>query len=199
MPAAIPTQVAALHPTQMTVSGAHVERIRGRLRTAVAQGQLEDFLTWYPISAVRGPGERLYVIGEHATARALADQEVATCLVVVRKDVSDVRAERFWVVMESEGWAFPIDESGRRRGFGAIPHDLRQLKDDPYRTLAVALREAGAYEDVKGIPAEFAWAAFLRSCVPAATLASDFAQALQIALAQAHSPAARRLPGWKQT
>jgi hypothetical protein len=45
--------------------------------------------------------------------------------------------------MERRGWVLPVDASGRRRAFSAVPSDLVLLEDDPYRTLALKVRDAG--------------------------------------------------------
>ena len=48
-----------------------------------------------------------------------------------------------------------------------LPEDIRGLADDPYRSLAWALRHAGAYEKTDLAFSEFKWADFLRTAQPA--------------------------------
>ena len=51
----VSASVAHLRPTQITVSMERVAHMRAQIRTAVARGQLQDFLTWRLFSAVLGP------------------------------------------------------------------------------------------------------------------------------------------------
>jgi hypothetical protein len=193
----IEAEVRRLHPTQLTVSMAQVNEARVQIRNAVARNQLQDYLSWRPLRGVQGPRGELYVIDPHAIARALSDEGVERCLLVVEQDLSNVVLDRFWVVMERQGWVLPVDASGRRRAFSAVPRDLFLLEDDPYRTLAAQMRDAGGCDEWEGSAAEVAWANHLRGHVPGALIAGDPAQALRRACEQARAAAAQRLPGWK--
>ncbi len=188
-------RVDTLRPTQITVSMAGVEAKRARLRTA-RQRRLEDFLTWYVIPAVLGPQNEVFVIDLLDVARALYEEAVDVCYVSVERDLSRMRPEAFWVALERVGWANPIDEHGRRRGYSAIPRQLDALKDDPYRTLVASLRELDDIE-CKTVKAEFLWANFLRGRVPPDLLQAKYAEALQLGHTLVRSPAARHVPGWK--
>ena len=193
----IGASVAELRPTQMTVAMARVAQTRAQIRAAVMRGQLQDFLTWRVFPGVLGPGGAVFVIDEHHIARALADEAIETCVVVLQHDFSQVLPDRFWIVMERQGFVHPVDAAGRRRAFASIPRLLAQLEDDPYRYLAVNVRDSGGCNAWEGAAAEILWANFLRSRVPGALLAGSAAEALRVALSHAHSDAARRLPGWK--
>ena len=158
--------VAHLRPTQITVSMARVAQMRAQIRTAVVRGQLQDFLTWRLFSGVLGPGGVVYVIDDHHIARALGDEAIETCIVVIQQDLSRVLPDRFWIAMERQGFVHPVDASGRRRAFASIPRLLAQLEDDPYRSLAVNVRDNGGCS-WEGAAAEILWANFLRPRVPA--------------------------------
>ncbi len=90
--------------------------------------------------------------------------------------------------MERQGFVHPVDASGRRRAFASIPRLLAQLEDDPYRTLAVNVRDNGGCT-WEGAAAEILWANFLRLRVPAPVLAANAGEALRMAL---HRGAQRR-------
>ena len=175
---------------------ARVAQMRAQIRTAVVRGQLQDFLTWRLFSGVLGPGGVVYVIDDHHIARALGDEAIETCIVVIQQDLSRVLPDRFWIAMERQGFVHPVDASGRRRAFASIPRLLAQLEDDPYRSLAVNVRDNGGCS-WEGAAAEILWANFLRPRVPAPLLAANAGEALRIALSEVRSEAARRLPGWK--
>jgi hypothetical protein len=193
----IDASVRQLRPTQISVAMARVAQARAQIRGAVLRRQLQDFLTWRLVSGVLGPAGAVFVTDEHHIARALADEGVATCIVVIHQDLSHVLPDRFWIAMERLGLVHPVDCAGRRRAFGAIPRHLAQLEDDPYRSLALNVRDNGGCKEWGAAPAEILWANFLRTRVPARVLAGDEREALRMALSHARSEAARRLPGWK--
>lgn len=91
----------------------------------------------------------------------------------------------------------PYGADGRRRPFSAIPATLDALRDDPFRSLASALRRAGGFTKKATPFSEFAWADFLRGRISPAALALDFDAALQQALRLTGTAAARDLPGWR--
>jgi hypothetical protein len=190
-------EVRRLRPTQITVSLALVSDARAQIRSAIARDRLQDFLTWRPLRGVIGPRADVYVIDPHAVARALADEAVERCVVMVERDLSQVLLDRFWIAMEQQGWVLPVDAAGRRRSFSTLPRDLFLLEDDPYRTLAVKLRESGGCDEWDGAAAELAWAAFLRPRVPIEAASAGGEAALRLAFEHARSDAGRRLPGWK--
>jgi hypothetical protein len=194
----IEAEVPRLRPTQFTVSMAQVNEARAQIRSALARDQLRDFLTWRPLRGVLGPRADVFVIDPHAVARALSDEAIERCIVTVEQDLSNVLPDRFWVVMERQGWVLPVDASGRRRAFSAVPRDLFLLEDDVYRTLAVRVRDAGGCAEWAGAAAELAWAGFLRGRVSRELLTEDPPQALRLALDHARSDAAQRLPGWRR-
>lgn len=70
------------------------------------------------------------------------------------------------------------------------------MVDDPYRSLAGALRLRGGFaKDVTPF-SEFLWADFLRHRVGRKLLKHDFAAALRRALRLAKTDGASYLPGW---
>jgi hypothetical protein len=73
---------------------------------------------------------------------------------------------------------------------------VTEMSDDPYRSLAGELRNAGGYAKDATPFSEFLWADFLRPRIPASKIAKSFAKALEQAKTLAHTPEARYLPGW---
>jgi hypothetical protein len=70
------------------------------------------------------------------------------------------------------------------------------LIDDPFRSLAGALRRVGGYAKEVLPFSEFLWADFLRRRMRRKDVERDFAAAVEQALALARSEAADYLPGW---
>jgi hypothetical protein len=70
------------------------------------------------------------------------------------------------------------------------------LEDDPFRSLAGAVRRAGGFAKDTTPYAEFLWADFFRRRIKSKEVQKRFAPAVQRALVLAKSEDARYLPGW---
>lgn len=193
-----PTHEAALRglrPTQMTVGYAEVLLKRQQWRELNPSAQC-DFLVEHPLPAVAGPKGRHYVIDHHHLGRALLEEGVANVRLVVWADLSALAKDEFWIVLDHRQWVHPYDEHGRRQSFSDIPKKLTSLADDPYRSLAAAVRMAGGFPKEQTPFAEFLWADFFRRRVSAKLLRDDPDSALASALQLAHDKAGMHLPGW---
>jgi hypothetical protein len=102
----------------------------------------------------------------------------------------------FWTFLDNRGWMHPFDDKGQRRPYDEIPHSLREMVDDPFRSLAGALRRVGGYAKDTTPFSEFLWADFLRRRMKRRQARDDFAKALREALKLAKSSDAGYLPGW---
>ncbi|MGA0600327.1 ParB-like protein [Caulobacter sp. KR2-114] len=190
-----PLPIAALRPTQMTVGlGEVAEKRRAWGRRAAEQDA--DYLGRHTLPTVIGPKGRHYVIDHHHLARALHDEGQRHVLVSVQADLSGLSKRAFWAVMDSRGWSHPYDAEGRLRPVDDLPKSVARLADDPYRSLAGALRRAGGYAKVAVPFAEFLWADFLRERIALKRLKADPGGALKRALVLAESLDASYLPGW---
>jgi hypothetical protein len=148
------------------------------------------------IPVIAGPGGQLYIRDGHHLALALHLAGRASMLVSIVADLSDLSIEDFWHALDERGWVHPFDGSGRRRQFSRIPSSVLGVEDDPFRSLAGALRRCGVFARSSVPYADFAWADFLRSRIDPDLQARDFAAALALACRLAASHAARHLPGW---
>jgi hypothetical protein len=118
----------------------------------------------HPIPTVVGPGDHTYMIDHHhfvAACWQCGVKEVKVQLLATRNDLTH---DEFWDFMRSRKWLYLYDQ------FGGGPHDpkdlpldVRGMSDDPYRSLAWELREAGIIAKVQEPFSEFKWAAFLRA------------------------------------
>jgi hypothetical protein len=88
------------------------------------------------------------------------------------------------------------DEKGRKRSFIHIPVRLQDLVDDPYRSFAGAVREAGGFSKPPEPFQEFLWANFFRVSVTPKSLQRDWKKAVNRAVEMARSKDAKYLPGW---
>jgi hypothetical protein len=73
---------------------------------------------------------------------------------------------------------------------------VKQLIDDPYRSLAGELRRAGGYAKEDTPFSEFLWADYLRHRIKPKLVDHHFETAVEKALVLANSTSARYLPGW---
>ncbi|MBS0254240.1 MAG: chromosome partitioning protein ParB [Proteobacteria bacterium] len=190
-----PVAIAALRPTQLTVGLREVERKRAEWRTRPAH-ERGEYLGRHMIPAVLGPGEVYWLVDHHHLARALHEEGEEQVLVTVLARLHHLPKKRFMAFMDAHNWLHPYDEAGKRREWKALPRHVSGLVDDPYRSLAGALRMAGGYAKSPAPYSEFLWADFLRDRIKPKLLDEHFERALARALELARSHAAHHLPGW---
>jgi hypothetical protein len=190
-----PVLLAELRPTQITVGMREVEEKRRHWQAQKAADQGE-FLGKHLIPVVRGPEQRLYLIDHHHLARALHDEGVEQIAVTVVADLSTLSRGAFWVYLDNRAWIHTYDAEGKRRSHKELPKSIAGLVDDPYRSLAGALRRAGGYAKDTTPFSEFLWADFLRRRIKPKEVDAHPDKTLDQALRLAKSEAANYLPGW---
>src|SRR5262245_59553422 len=190
-----PVAIESLRPTQIAVGMHEVEDKRKELRKRKPK-KIGTFIGSHMIPVILGPKKRNYVIDHHHLALALHREGLQHVLVTVVSDLSALEPHAFWTVLDHRSWVFPYDANGRRRDFADIPKSVTQLQDDPYRSLAGALRRAGGYAKDTTPFSEFLWADFFRPRIKRKAIQSDFPRALKQALRFARSAEAEYLPGW---
>jgi hypothetical protein len=190
-----PVAIADLRPTQITVGLREVALKRENWRRK-GNKKAGAFLGNHMIPVVLGPKATPYVIDHHHLARALYDEGVRDVLVTVIMDLSKLDRDTFWVVLDHRGWTHPFDVQGRRQSPDAIPKSVKGLEDDPFRSLAGALRRAGGFAKDTTPYSEFLWADFLRRRMKRKALERDFAAAIRHALKLVRGTEANYLPGW---
>ena len=170
-----------LRPTQMTVGYREVADRRRRWRAAsVANGDAAFRRRIVPI--VLGPGGQRSILDRHHWLCALADEGVAEVAVAVVDDLRGLEWVTFWRTLDRRGWNHPFDTDGTRQDVSYIPISITGLQDDPFRSLASALRRAGGYAKRNGPFSEFLWADFLRERLSRELVDDNFDAALREAL-----------------
>jgi hypothetical protein len=190
-----PVAIDDLRPTQITVGMREVAAKRKAWR-AKAGRKGADFLGQHMVPVILGPKDRYYVVDHHHLVRALYEEGVTKVLVTVMATLKALEPDAFWFVLDTHGWMHPFDDQGVRRGYGAIPKSVKDLIDDPFRSLAGELRRVGGFAKDTTLFSEFLWADFLRRRMKRAAVESDFDAALKQALKLAKSKDADYLPGW---
>lgn len=194
-PEQIALSLQQLLPTQITVGKIEVREKRtewSRLKAKERKKLLESHV--FP--GVVGPGGVHYITDHHHLGLALLEEEVGEVGFLVLKDMSWLEPKIFWNVMEYFRWVHPYDEYGIRCDFNLLPKDLASMADDPYRSLAGALRRVGGYAKDMATYSEFLWADFLRDKFDRQRLVADFEGVLKQAGEIARSREASYLPGW---
>jgi hypothetical protein len=137
-----PVAITDVRPTQMTIGKREVARKHAQwAKRADKDGA--DFLGSHMIPAVIGPKRRMFIIDHHHLVRALHEEGVEHVLINVVADLSKLAKPLFWTFMENRNWLHPYDATGTRVPHDKIPKSIAKLTDDPYRSLAGAVREAG--------------------------------------------------------
>ena len=176
-PSVHPIPILDLRPTQMTVGMREVKEKRKRFQEQDDE-KLSKTLGKHMIPVVIGPDKRYYVVDHHHMARALHEEGIKDILVTVIGDLRMVDKDAFWGVMDNKRWVYPYDAKGERCHFKDLPKSIKDLKDDPYRSLAGELRRAGGFAKDTTPFSEFLWADFLRRQVPRKVVEDNFSKAL---------------------
>jgi hypothetical protein len=189
--------ILALKPTQFAVGMREVARRLkkfGKLRGK----KLDRHLRRHAVPTVVGPGGLEYIVDGHHFVRSCWEAGHSDIYVEQKADHSRMSEPEFWELMRKSDWTHPYDQ------FGGGPHDpeklpenIRGMADDPYRSLAWAVRRAGGYEKTALDFAEFKWADFFRAKITLRHGDASFNRAVKSALRLCRSGKGRRLPGFE--
>jgi hypothetical protein len=189
-------EVASLSPTQLAVGMKEVE-LKEKKISKMSSSKLEKYLYENPEPIVKGFAKKLYIIDHHHLARALYELGIKNTYCVLMADLSNMSEYSFWEEMENRKWVYMYDEYGNGpMPYSQLPENVSGLKDDPYRSLAGAVREEGGYEKSKEPFAEFKWADFFRKYFSREELEKNYEECVKKAVKLAHSKEASNLPGW---
>jgi hypothetical protein len=189
--------ILELRPTQFVLGIKEIEDKVSKMGK-MKDKELSAYIKDHEIPVVIGPKEQIYMIDHHHFARACWELKIDSFLLQEIKDLSDMSEEQFWNAMVKKEWVYLHDQ------FGMGPHspydlpmDIRCLADDPYRSLAWALRDIGLIEKHDEPFFEFKWAAFFRRNLDVRLHSkSKFKDAIAQAKRLAESKAASHLPGY---
>jgi hypothetical protein len=189
--------ISSLIPTQMTVGMREVDLKRRRWRER-SSCEAASFLKKLRIPVVLGPNVRPYLIDRHHLALALRIEGVSDLPVSIVANWAMLGFDEFWTSLANRNWTHPFDDEGRRRCYNDMPDTIVDLHDDPFRSLAGAVKRAGGYAKDKAPFSEFSWADFLRGQIPRELVERDFDRALARAMHLVRGTQAAALPGWQR-
>ena len=127
------------------------------------------------------------MIDHHHLCKALLLAGSDQVSVIVVLDLERLDKDAFWVYMDNRGLVHPFDEDGKRRHYEDIPKHIKDLTDDPFRSLAGALRRKGGYAKDTTPFSEFLWADFMRRRFNRKDVEKDFGATLDAAFDLAKS------------
>lgn len=189
--------VLELRPTQFAVGMLEVESRVHKIR-GLKGHELEKYLDERPVPIVLCRNGETHIIDRHHLVRACWEAGVEKVKTETKADFSHLEDGHFWAEMARLKWARLHDQFGKGpHEPHLLPLDVRGMADDLYRSLAWAVREAGAFEK-QTIPfCEFHWADFFRARLRIPRTTDGLKQATVDALKLAASPDAKHLPGYK--
>lgn len=190
-----PVDLDDIRPTQLTIGMREVNRKREGWRERSDREGL-DYLERHILPAVLGPKNRFWIIDHHHLALALYKEGIRKVLVTIEADLSNLGKDEFLTFMDNRNWLHPFDAKGERLSAGDLPKHLEDLVDDPFRSLAGSVREAGGFAKDATPYSEFLWADFFRRRIKRPQSDGEFEDALKTAMGIARSSDARHLPGW---
>ncbi|MFJ2989623.1 ParB-like protein [Collimonas sp. NPDC087041] len=194
-PHLLEVSLKSLRPTQITVGLAEVEQKRLSWQNLSSDNR-QSYLENHCFPGVLGPKGHYYIVDHHHLGLSLIEEQIETVKLIMLKDLSALNIDEFWLVMDHNQWVHPYDAKGQRCDFDAIPKKITKLVDDPYRSLAGEVRQAGGFPKDQQPFSEFIWADFFRRRIPLKMIRNQPSQALAEALQLSHSQAAAHLPGW---
>lgn len=191
----IKADIRDFHPTQITVGMAEVEKKRQKIE-AMNEEELHTYREGHIVPVVLWPQKHYYILDHHHMVLALELTKHEHVYVKVLKDLSAETESVFWKKMTQARWTHPYDENGVKRPFTDIPAKVKDLRDDPYRSLAAFVRDKQVYNKTFKPFAEFEWADFFRKHIARDFVEKEFDNAVYVAMGLANSQEAKYLSGW---
>jgi hypothetical protein len=190
-------EVAMLHPTQFAVGYWEIDRRAEKVSNKSGK-KLLKYMEEHVGKIVVGPAGEPYIIDRHHLACIMQRTgKSPTIFAIVEANFMAMNEESFWKELIARKWTYLYDENGKGPlDWKLLPKHIKDLRDDPFRSLAWSIRELGGFEKTSEPFAEFQWADFFRSKLPADNANGKMEQLTEEALKLCHTPGARGLPGF---
>lgn len=155
-----------LHPTQISVGFQQVNVKADKMKQK-SKDDLLEYLKSHTVPIIKGPKNKLYIIDHHHLCKAAYDNGIDRVFITILEDWSDKDDETFWQDMQDHHYVWLYDEHGSEitidKFLVLLPRTIKELKNDPFRSIAGVLRRQGVYEKDWTPYSEFKWANFLRA------------------------------------
>jgi hypothetical protein len=177
--------ILQLKPTQFAIGLEEVD-FKVQKLLAMTPKQLKKHQDARVIPGVLGPDGDFYMVDHHHAARACWEVGIKKVRVYVLADYRNLSTEKFWQKMKVMGWVYLYDQFGKgHKDYNLLPQDVRGMADDPYRSLAWAVKEAEGFPKSDVPFFEFAWADHFRKEIPAKLVRDNFKLATKKAVKMA--------------
>jgi hypothetical protein len=204
-------ELSNLHPTQTSVGMTEVQIKVEKLRDELQRRGERNFLKYLlkhdkeePV--IIGPGGVFYITDHHHLARALYDLGELHTYCIIVDNLSDERVDDFWKHLKDNNEVYLEDQNGNPIKPNDLPASVKDLRNDPFRSLAGAVRESCGFEKGDKTSSaedylEFQWADYLRkhwahTGIPTKDIDANFNNATDDALHLAVQKDAASLPGY---
>jgi hypothetical protein len=189
--------ISTLHPTQFAIGYWEIDRRAEKVMTKNAK-KMGKYLEEHVGKIVVGPSGEPYIFDRHHMAFLMFRTGKSPFIyATVEANFASLPADSFWKEMVARQWAYLYD--GRGKGPldpRQLPRKISDLEDDPFRSLAWAVREQDGYHASREPFAEFRWANYFRAKFTNENVNSNMEQLIQDALKLCHLPSAAGLPGY---
>jgi hypothetical protein len=204
-------ELSDLHPTQVSVGIEEVRVKAEKLRDEFQRRSERDFLKYLrkhdkeePV--VIGPNGTFYITDHHHLARALYDIGASETYCIIVDNLSDTKPDDFWKHLEDNNEIYLKDPNGNSITPHDLPTSVNDMGNDPFRSLAGAVRELCGFEkndkSANGEDyLEFQWADYFRAHwaqtgITVKDIDTNFERATDAALQLATRKEAVSLPGY---
>jgi len=200
-------KIKHLHPTQLSVGYEEVDK-KVRKMKKLSDKELEDFIYEHIVPIILGPNNTMYIIDHHHFCLAAHILDIDKVYGKIVKDLSELTSQtpserimpisyKFWDHMNENKYIWLYDTNGNKINIpeflSLLPSSIKDLKDDPYRSLAGIVRKEGGYtKDITPF-SEFHWANFYRNKIPHIKLTKE---TIEYAIYLSTIDEAKQLPGF---
>jgi hypothetical protein len=146
----------------MSIGNIEVRRKAEKIHE-MGKTEQNEYLHENPVPVVLAAKNTPFLIDHHHMVRACWEAGIREVVIEVKADLSHLKSGEFWEVMKKSHWLHLFDQFGKGPYEPAqLPIDIRCMADDPYRSLAWAVRREGGFDKCDTPFAEFHWADFFR-------------------------------------
>jgi hypothetical protein len=155
-------KLSSLVPTQSSV-GIHQVQMKAKKIQNMKDHVVKQYLHDRPVPVVTDRNGKFYLIDRHHLCSACILIDIKKVKIILVADFSDTKNdEEFWDRMYENKYVLLQDSHGILITYDMLPKTLKELSNDPYRSLAGLVRDAGIIKKVNIPFSEFTWAAFFR-------------------------------------
>lgn len=186
-----------LHPTQLMVGYQQVNEKVNQIKH-LKHKKIEEYLDKHIVPIIIGPDGKMFIIDHHHFCYAAHIANIDNVYGTIVKDWSNCAShDEFWDLMIDHHYIWLCDTDGIKLNISQyllqLPNLIKDLKDDPYRSLAGIIRKSGGYNKDLTPFSEFHWANFFRIKIPQLKLTKE---TIDYALYLSKSEDAKNLPGY---